>query len=159
VFQCVVVCCSHLSVFIETHACANVAICCRCDKLIGRPAVLLQCVAVRCSVLQCVAVCCIVFHCVAVCCSVLQCVAVFCSAQSVEMRETLALDSDAQATLLPYEVRLYLYSTSKCNPPKSAATLPENLSASVAVNIKKLLVLFALTHISVSTYLVPRFLI
>ena len=87
------------------------------------------------------------FHCVAVCCSVLQCVAVFCSAQSVEMRETRALDSDAQATLLPYEVRLYLYSTSKCNPPKSAATLPENLSASVAVNITKLLVLFALTHI------------
>ena len=34
--------------------------------------VLLQCVAVCCSVLQCVAVCCSVLQCVAVCCSVLQ---------------------------------------------------------------------------------------
>jgi len=53
--------------------------------------IVLQCVAVCCSVLQCVAVCCsvrsvemisrtlykcIVLQCVAVCCSVLQCVAV-----------------------------------------------------------------------------------
>ena len=37
---------------------------------------LLQCVAMCCSVLQCVAVCCSVLQCVAVCCSVLQCVAV-----------------------------------------------------------------------------------
>ena len=35
--------------------------------------VMLQCVAVCCSVLQCVAVCCTVMQCVAVCCSVLQC--------------------------------------------------------------------------------------
>jgi len=35
--------------------------------------VMLQCVAVCCSVLQCVAVCCSVLQCVAVCCSVLQC--------------------------------------------------------------------------------------
>jgi len=41
--------------------------------------VLLQCVAVCCSVLQCVAVCCSVLQYVAVCCSVLQCVAVCCS--------------------------------------------------------------------------------
>ena len=41
--------------------------------------VLLQCVAVCCSVLQCIAVCCSVLQCVAVCCSVLQCVAVCCS--------------------------------------------------------------------------------
>jgi len=39
----------------------------------GRSNVLLQCVAVCCSVLQCVAVCCSVLQCVAVCCSVLQC--------------------------------------------------------------------------------------
>jgi len=38
--------------------------------------VLLQCVAVCCSVLQCVAVCCSVLQCAAVCCSVLQCIAV-----------------------------------------------------------------------------------
>jgi len=38
--------------------------------------VLLQCVAVCCSVLQCVEVCCSVLQCVALCCSVLQCVAV-----------------------------------------------------------------------------------
>jgi len=34
--------------------------------------IVLQCVAVCCSVLQCVAVCCSVLQCVAVCCSVLQ---------------------------------------------------------------------------------------
>jgi len=38
----------------------------------GAHAVLLQCVAVCCSVLQCVAVCCSVLQCVAVCCSALQ---------------------------------------------------------------------------------------
>ena len=38
----------------------------------------LQCVAVCCSVLQCVAVCCSALQCVAVSCSVLQCVAVCC---------------------------------------------------------------------------------
>ena len=37
------------------------------------PPLVLQCVAVCCSVLQCVAVCCSVLQCVAVCCSVLQC--------------------------------------------------------------------------------------
>ena len=42
--------------------------------------VVLQCVAVRCSVLLCVALCCSVSQCVAVGCSVLQCVAVCCSA-------------------------------------------------------------------------------
>jgi len=42
--------------------------------------VLLQCVAVCCSVLQCVAVCGSVLQCVVVCCSVLQCIAVHCSA-------------------------------------------------------------------------------
>jgi len=36
--------------------------------------IVLQCVAVCCSVLQCVAVCCSVLQCVAVCCNVLQCV-------------------------------------------------------------------------------------
>ena len=36
----------------------------------------LQCVAVCCSVLQCAAVCCSVVQCVALCCSVLQCVVV-----------------------------------------------------------------------------------
>ena len=46
-----------------------VAVCCS----------VLQCVAVCCSVLQCVAVCCSALHCVAVCCSVLQCVAVCCT--------------------------------------------------------------------------------
>ena len=45
----------------------------------GGSNVLLQCVAVCCSVLQCVAVCCSVLQYVAVCCSVLQCVAVCCS--------------------------------------------------------------------------------
>jgi len=40
----------------------------------------LQCVAVRCSVLQYVAWCCSVLQCVAVCFSVLQCVVVFCTA-------------------------------------------------------------------------------
>ena len=34
--------------------------------------IVLQCVAVCCSVLQCVAVCCSVLQCVAVCCSVLR---------------------------------------------------------------------------------------
>ena len=97
--------------------------------------------------LQRVALCSIVLQCVAVCCSVWQCVAVFCGAQCVELCETRAVDSDAQATLLPYEVCLYLYSASECNTSNSAATLPENLSASVAVNIKNLHVLFALTHI------------
>ena len=38
--------------------------------------VVLQCIAVCCSVLQCDAVCCGVLQCVAVYCSVLQCVAV-----------------------------------------------------------------------------------
>ena len=37
--------------------------------------IVLQCVAVYCTVLQCVALCCSVLHCVAVRCSVLQCVA------------------------------------------------------------------------------------
>jgi len=37
--------------------------------------IVLQCVAVCCSVLQCVAVCCSVLQCVAVCCIVLQCIA------------------------------------------------------------------------------------
>ena len=41
--------------------------------------IVLQFVAVCCSVLQCVAVCCSVLQCVAVCCSVLQCVAACCS--------------------------------------------------------------------------------
>ena len=41
--------------------------------------IVLQCVAVCCSVLQYVAVCCSVLQCVAVCCSVLHCVAVRCS--------------------------------------------------------------------------------
>ena len=45
----------------------------------GRSNVLLQCVAVCCSVSQCVAVCHSVLQCVTVCCSVLQCVAVCCS--------------------------------------------------------------------------------
>jgi len=36
----------------------------------------LQCAAVCCSVLQCVAVCCSVLQCVAVCCIVLQCVVI-----------------------------------------------------------------------------------
>ena len=43
------------------------------------PAVVLQCVAMRCSVLQCVAVCCSVLECIAMCCSVLLCAAVCCS--------------------------------------------------------------------------------
>ena len=46
-----------------------VAVCCS----------VLQCVAVRCSVLQCVAVCCSVLQCAAVCYNVLQRVAVCCS--------------------------------------------------------------------------------
>ena len=37
--------------------------------------IVLQCVAVWCSVMQCVALCCIVLQCGAVWCSVLQCVA------------------------------------------------------------------------------------
>ena len=43
-----------------------------------RKAVVLQCVAVCCSVLQCVAVCCSVLQCVAVRCSLLQFVTVCC---------------------------------------------------------------------------------
>ena len=39
----------------------------------------LQCVAVCCSVLQCVAVCCNVLQCVAVCSHLLECVGVCCS--------------------------------------------------------------------------------
>ena len=43
--------------------------------LVQKRPILLQCVAVCCSVLQCVAVCCSVLQCVTVCCRVLQCVA------------------------------------------------------------------------------------
>ena len=46
----------------------------RCSVLL-----VLQCVAVCCSVLQCAAVHCSVLQCVAVCCSVLQCVAACCN--------------------------------------------------------------------------------
>jgi len=44
--------------------------------------VVLQCVAMCCSVLQCVVVCCSVLQCVAACCSVLQCVAFYVSRDS-----------------------------------------------------------------------------
>jgi len=52
---------------------------CRAGVKTQREHMVLQCIAVCCSVLQCAAVCCIVLHCVAVCCRVLQCVAVCCS--------------------------------------------------------------------------------
>jgi len=45
-----------------------VAVCCS----------VLQCIAIFCSVLQCVAVCCSASQCVSVCCSVYKCVAVWC---------------------------------------------------------------------------------
>ena len=51
---------------------------CTCVYLLSSRSIIvvLQCVAVCCSVLQCVAVCCSVLRCVAMCCSVLQRVAV-----------------------------------------------------------------------------------
>jgi len=65
VLKCVLVCCSmfqFVAVVINVTYPPSVRI-------------VLQCVAVCCSVVQCVAVCCSVLQCVAVCCSVLQCVA------------------------------------------------------------------------------------
>ena len=49
------------------------------ERVLQFVAIVLQRVAVRCSVLQCVAACCSVLQCVAVCCSVLHRVAVCCS--------------------------------------------------------------------------------
>jgi len=46
------------------------------ERVLQFVAIVLQRVAVRCSVLQCVAACCSVLQCVAVCCSVLHRVAV-----------------------------------------------------------------------------------
>ena len=77
--QCVVVRCCVLQC---EYADRNAASCTNSLEgygVIGSLEVVLQCVAVCCSVVQCVAVCCSVMQCDAVCCSVLQCVAVCCS--------------------------------------------------------------------------------
>ena len=57
-------------------------------------AVVLQCVAVCCSVLQFVAVCCSVLQCAAVCCSGLQCVAVCCSVYSQGLKKLPELGTE-----------------------------------------------------------------
>jgi len=59
-----------------------VAVCCSVLQCVAVYCIVLQCAAVDCSAFQCAAVCCSVLQCVAVCCSVLQCVAVRCSANN-----------------------------------------------------------------------------
>jgi hypothetical protein len=68
VLQCVAMCCSVLQCA-AAHIC-HVTHWCDVQHLFQD--LILQCVAVRCSVLQCVAMCCSVLQCVAVCCRVLQ---------------------------------------------------------------------------------------
>jgi len=75
VLQCV-------AVFVAVYGaafCSQHAWLCLCTCHFVAKGVLLQCVAVRCSMLRCVAVYCIVLQRVAACCRALQCVAVSCS--------------------------------------------------------------------------------
>jgi len=65
---------------------------CACSAVVQHSThLVLQSVAVCCSVLQCVAVCCSVLQCVAVCCSVLQCVAECCSVLQRVQRSSATL--------------------------------------------------------------------
>ena len=67
--QCVAVYCSVLPCVAKLRALSHRRCVFQCVATLRT--VVLQCVAVCCSVLQCVAVCCSVLQCVAVCCSVL----------------------------------------------------------------------------------------
>jgi len=98
-------------------------------KMYIRIRVLLQCVAVCCSVLQCAAVCCSVLQCAAVCCSVLQCVAVCCGVLqckcgifSVSREIERAGPEAANVTCLRCHMKMtrmrYLHMTYQTNMPR-----------------------------------------